>query len=44
VFAFEVENNIRAVLQTILKPIVAQHEKAVITVADLQTAFLDLTG
>ena len=42
VFAFEVENNIRGALQSILRPIVAQHEKAVLTIADLQTSFTDV--
>ena len=42
VFAFEVENNISKVLQTILKPIVVQHEKAVLNIVDLQSGFTDV--
>ena len=41
-FAFEVENNISKVLQTILKPIVVQHEKAVLNIVDLQSGFTDV--
>ena len=42
VFAFEVENNIRVIITEIMQPIIRQHERVVMNVADLQTNYDDL--
>ena len=35
IFAFEVENNIRVIITEIMQPIIRQHERVVMNVADL---------